>query len=320
MKRHELDRAFPETPPVFSARIDQTLRQIKEEEPVKKITFRAVLVAAMVTLLIGGIAFAAISLGQEWYYNNRFTAYKEHKPEKHQAIMDNLVTNIAQENAGEAAKLVDLKVQDASWSKEQRVLTISYAASALFPDKDEMYAYWELDQDGVYTVEIDPDDPDSRTEHWLFASHAHGIPRDVMKDPNKRLLLIDPMRDVYIGNSGVTMPMWASDILTNPEGIVFTLHEFDLKQLEDAEIAKNYENRGTPQGWTEADYEKYLKDEKARLLAKAKDMREAIANNTDAEGYLPLRMPYELWFFDLEKNEVGDKIDGELSFKVKVPQ
>ena len=319
MKPNDLDRAFPQTPPVFTERIDQTLRQIKEEKPVKKITFRAVLVAAMVTLLIGGIAYAAISLGQEWYYNSRFTAYKEHKPEKHQAIMDNLTKDIPQEISGEAAGLVSLKVQDASWSKEQRVLTISYAAKLLHPDKDEMYALWELDQDGSFTVEPDPEDPDSRTKHWLFAPQGHGIPREVMKDPNKRLLLIDPMRDVYIGNSDVTMPMWASDILTNPEGPVFTIHEFDLKWLEDAEIAKNYENRGTPEGWSVADYEKYLKDEETRLLAKAKDMREAIAKNTDADGYLPLRMPYELWFFDLEKNEVGDKVDGELTFKVKVP-
>jgi hypothetical protein len=320
MKRNDLDRAFPETPQVFSERIDQTLRQIKEEKPVKKITLKAVLAAAMITLLAAGAAYAVISLGQEWYFNTRFTAYQEHEPEKHKAIMDNLTMDITQENTGEAAKLVNLRVQDASWAAEQKVLTISYAASSLNPEKDEMYALWELDQDGSWTLQPDPDDPDSRTEHWLFTQKGGGIPRDVMKDPAKRLLLIDPMREVYIGKTDVAMPMWMSDILTSPEGPVICLQEFDLKQTEDAEISKSYKNRATPEGWREEDYAKYLKDEEAGLLKRAKEMREAIAANTDEEGFLHLRMPYELWFFDLEKNELDGSVNGEIAFKVKAPE
>ncbi len=76
MKRNDLDRAFPETPQAFSERIDQTLRRIKEEKPVKKITLKAVLVAALITLLAAGAAYALVSLGQEWYFNTRFTAYQ----------------------------------------------------------------------------------------------------------------------------------------------------------------------------------------------------------------------------------------------------
>lgn len=319
MKRTDLDRAFPETPQAFSERIDQTLRQIKEEKPMKKITLRAVLAAALITLLIGGIAYAAISLGQEWYFNNRFTAYQEHEPEKHRAIMDNLTKDILQENRGEAAELVSLKVQDASWSKEQKVLTVSYSAQVKDPAKDEMYALWELDQDGSWALQLDPDDPDSRTEHWLFAPHAQGIPRDVMKDPAKRLLLMDYEGEVYIGDSGVMMPMWMSDILSREEGPVICLQEFDLKQLEDAEIRKNYENRSTPQGWDKADYEKYLRDEEARLLKRAGEMREALAAGIDGDGFLSLRFPYKVWMYDLEKNEPGRFLDGEIVFKVKMP-
>lgn len=320
MKRTDLDRAFPETPQAFSERIDQTLRQIKEEKPMKKITLRAVLAAALITLLIGGIAYAAISLGQEWYFNNRFTAYQEHEPEKHRAIMDNLTKDILQENRGEAAELVSLKVQDASWSKEQKVLTVSYSAQVKDPAKDEMYALWELDQDGLWgSEETEEDDPESRTEHWLFAPHAQGIPRDVMKDPAKRLLLMDYEGEVYIGDSGVMMPMWMSDILSREEGPVICLQEFDLKQLEDAEIRKNYENRSTPQGWDKADYEKYLRDEEARLLKRAGEMREALAAGIDGDGFLSLRFPYKVWMYDLEKNEPGRFLDGEIVFKVKMP-
>ena len=319
MKRIDLDRAFPKTPQAFSERVDQTLRQMKEEKPMKRITLRAVLAAALITLLIGGIAYAAISLGQEWYFNNRFTAYQEHEPEKHRAIMDNLTKDILQENRGEAAELVSLKVQDASWSKEQKVLTVSYSAQVKDPAKDEMYALWELDQDGSWALQLDPDDPDSRTEHWLFAPHAQGIPRDVMKDPAKRLLLMDYEGEVYIGDSGVMMPMWMSDILSREEGPVICLQEFDLKQLEDAEIRKNYENRSTPQGWDKADYEKYLRDEEARLLKRAGEMREALAAGIDGDGFLSLRFPYKVWMYDLEKNEPGRFLDGEIVFKVKMP-
>lgn len=319
MKSYDLDSAFPHTPQVFSERIDQTLRQIKEEKPMRKITLRAVLMAALITLLVAGAAYAVINLGQEWYFGTRFTAYQEHEPEKHQAIMENLQTDIIQENSGEAAGWVNLKVQDAAWAKEQKVLTLSFAASALSPDKEEMYALGELDQDGLWTAQPDPEDPEARLEHWLFTSQKHGLPQDVMNDPNKRLLLIDVMTDVHIGTSDVAMPMWMTDTFTSPEGPVITIQEYDLSQLEDAEIRKNYENRSTPEGWSQADYEQYLRKEEAGLLARAEDIRQAIAQATDANGYLPLRMPYKVWFFDLEKNDMGEGVDGEITFKVKVP-
>ena len=66
MKRFDLDKAFPETPKAFSERIDQTLRTIKEEKYVRKFTVRTMLIAAVITLAVGGIAYAVITLGQEW--------------------------------------------------------------------------------------------------------------------------------------------------------------------------------------------------------------------------------------------------------------
>ncbi len=59
---------------MFTERIDQTSPAIEGGKPVKRITMRAVQVAALITLLVASIAYAAISLGQEWYFNNRFTA------------------------------------------------------------------------------------------------------------------------------------------------------------------------------------------------------------------------------------------------------
>ena len=57
---------------------------------MKKFALRTAVLTAAFILLLGGIAYAVINLGQEWYYNNRFTNYQTNHPEKHQAILDNL--------------------------------------------------------------------------------------------------------------------------------------------------------------------------------------------------------------------------------------
>lgn len=315
MKWSELDRAFPETPQVFTERIDQTLRQLKEEKPVKRITMRAVLAAALITLLVAGIAYAAISLGQEWYFNNRFTAYQEHEPAKHQAIMDNLQKDIIQTISGEADKLVSFKVEDSSWSNEQKLLTLSISAAALAPDKDELHDSGELDQDGAFTDKLDPDNPESRTEHWLWTDKGRGLPKDTMMDPGKRLLLIDLSGEFYIGDSQVPMPMWMSDHFTNEFGQVMALYEFDLKQMEDEEINRIYAEAKLPEGMDQAEFEKNQQTQKDRLLKRAGEMREAVARFTDKEGLLSLRFPYKV--FELKDNVLTEIAGGEAAFKVK---
>lgn len=318
MKPNDLDRAFPQTPRVFSERIDQTLRYLKEEQPMRKITFRAVLVAAMVTLLVAGAAYAVISLGQEWYFNTRFTAYQEHEPDKHKAIMDNLQQDIAQAASGEAGQLVTFKILDASWAQEQNVFTLSLASSALSPGEDELHAYGDLDQDGAWAPEPDPNDPDIRTQHWLATGKGFGLPQDTMTDPAKRLLLLDIWGEFYIGDTQVAMPMWMSDQFTTPDGPVMGLFEFDLNQLDDDKINANYENAPLPEGTDKAEFERNQKDLQGRQLQRAKAMREAIAANTDEKGFLTLRFPYRVWPFDLEKNALGEAVDGETVFQVKI--
>ena len=89
MREKDLDRAFGDTPPAFTERMNQTLAQL-EDKPRRIPRLRAALIVAAVLALLCGIAYAVIMQGQAWYYNNRFTAYQEHEPQKHQAIMDNL--------------------------------------------------------------------------------------------------------------------------------------------------------------------------------------------------------------------------------------
>ena len=95
MREKDLDRAFGNTPPAFTGRIHQTLAQL-EDKPRRIPRLRAALIVAAVLALLCGIAYAVIMQGQAWYYNNRFTAYQEHEPEKHQAIMQNLQTDLPQ--------------------------------------------------------------------------------------------------------------------------------------------------------------------------------------------------------------------------------
>ena len=95
MSNEELEQAFGPTPAAFSDRMNRTLLTLKEEEPMKKSIGRTLLLTALLALLLCGAAYAAVTQGQAWYYQNRFTAYQEYEPEKLDAIMRNLTTDIA---------------------------------------------------------------------------------------------------------------------------------------------------------------------------------------------------------------------------------
>ena len=70
MKRTDLDRAFPETPQAFSERMTSRSGGKTREKSPSRLS-----VAALITLLAAGAA-CACQLGQEWYFNTRFTAIR----------------------------------------------------------------------------------------------------------------------------------------------------------------------------------------------------------------------------------------------------
>ena len=246
---------------------------------MKKLTTRTMLIAAAITLAIGGIAYAAITLGQEWYYNTRFTAYQQNEPDKHQAILDNMQTDIPQESNGAAAGLVDINVGDASWAKEKQVFTLSLTAKVKDSGKYELHAMSEMDGDGLYAASVDPGDSESRNVHWLWTSKGYGLPNDVMADPGKQLILIDLERDLFIGETSTVLPKYMTDVFSTDEGPVLAVHEYDLK-----------------------------------LLAKA--VKQAIEDNTDGEGFLSLRLPYSVISFS--NNEFGETVEGTAHFRVDI--
>ena len=147
MREKDLDRAFGNTPPAFTGRIHQTLAQL-EDKPRRIPRLRAALIVAAVLALLCGIAYAVIMQGQAWYYNNRFTAYQEHEPQKHQAIMDNLQIVTRQEQT--EGTPVRVTVQDAAWVPQEKLLTVSLRAVETDPQTQELHPMWNLDPDGSY--------------------------------------------------------------------------------------------------------------------------------------------------------------------------
>ena len=168
MREKDLDRAFGETPPAFTERMNQTLAQL-EDKPRRIPHLRTALIAAAVLALLCGIAYAVIMQGQAWYYNNRFTAYQEHEPQKHQAIMDNLQIVTQQEQT--EGTPVHVTVQDAAWVPQEKLLTVSLRAVEADPRTQELHPMWNLDPDGSYVgddAEALAEDEEARSEHWLI--------------------------------------------------------------------------------------------------------------------------------------------------------
>ena len=94
--RDALDRALGPTPQPFCERMDATLRSLKEEQQVRKMSWRTALAVALMTVLGVSTAYALLTQGLTWYYENRFTAYQRYEPEKHEAILRNLETQVQQ--------------------------------------------------------------------------------------------------------------------------------------------------------------------------------------------------------------------------------
>lgn len=280
MNRSELDKIFPETPSIFSERVNQTLQQIQEGKPMKKFALRTAVLTAAFILLLGGIAYAVINLGQEWYYNNRFTNYQTNHPEKHQAILDNLQKDPNQTSEGEANELISFQVLDTAWVAEQNVYTLSVSAASLHADKDELYPLGALDGDGYFDNQPNPDDPEVRTEHWLQTEKGFGLPEDVMLHPDKRLLLLDLWGDFFIGDSDFALPMWSSDQFTTEDGLVMGVFELNQERMSEPSI------------------------------------KTAIEKATNQEGFLPLRFPYKVW--TLDKNKLSVLAKGEITFQISI--
>jgi hypothetical protein len=321
MRITDLDRALGPTPPEFGARVAATLRNIKEEPEVRTKHIRRWLAVALAILLIIGVAIAlVVTQGQDWYYHNRFTAYEGNEPEKQQAILNNLSTDIPQEQTDTG--VVSVTVQDVSWAPEEGVATLSFAVRAQNPESDEIHSLFNLDEDGSWAVTLDPDDPESRTEHWLWTDKGYGPPAATMADPSKRLLLFsDGDTDVYIGSKGEDiLPISVSDQFQGEDGSVICVLEFDLNQLDSQKIEEQYyafvydPEWGIPEDEWKAD----MQAQRQRSLEYAQATNAAIEANTDGNGMLALRYDYSVVPLVGNTLVTDQETRGETVFQIKV--
>lgn len=236
MRSEDFDRALGATPQAFADRMDMTLRGLKEEKEMKRTAFRTVFVFALAAVLLCTTAFAIVSQGLEWYYSNRFTAYQEHDPEKYEAIMANLHTDVVQTAADDPD--VHIAVTETSWAAEQGVLVVSVMAAAADPEQTELHPMWNLDADGAYVGEGGATDPsadgEDRAVHWLWTKNGFG-PVAEMIAPGKQLILLE-VDAVHLDGERVLGDGSSMDAYVTESGAVHTVLEVRL----DAEGAAEF--------------------------------------------------------------------------------
>lgn len=312
MRNEQLDRAFGATPDEFVNRIDQTLRALEEEKPMKRFTLRTALVTALLIALLGTMAYAVIDRGLEWYYSNRFTAYQELEPGKHDAILQHLQVVSVQDAAEDP--LVQVEVREASWVPEHRVLVIALAATAKEESQAEVHPQWNLDADGSYVgaenMAAYADDPEARAEHWLWTEKGFGPVKEAMSDPGKQLVLFEASQ-IYLGTmeNGIEMmgDMSSVDSYVNEAGETMTIieaqldwmrPEFDQEQLE----------------WSKDQPE--LSGMIQERITKAQRLRERLAQNN---GVLQLTIPYTVTPYSDDDQQMHDgRYTKHVTFEINI--
>ena len=245
-------------------------------------------------------------------YNNRFTAYQEHEPQKHQAIMDNLQIVTRQEQT--EGTPVRVTVQDAAWVPQEKLLTVSLRAVEADPQTQELHPMWNLDPDGSYVgddAEALAEDEEARSEHWLLTEKGFGPVREMMNDGSKELLLFEadrvllgtPDNAVEIVGNGSSM-----DSFVGEDGAVITVLKMELPWLDEGYEAQVMAREGMEEA------------QKERLVTQAQKAREALS--AQAGGELSLCVPYEVSTYvegDDEALYCGG-VKGWVSFRIRVEE
>ncbi len=313
MCKETINRAFGQTPEQFSRRIDQTLAALGEETKAKRFPARMVLLAVLVLALVCGIAYALIVQGQEWYYNNRFTAYQERHPETYNAIMDNLQAVPVQDQQEDA--VVRVVVQDAAWVPEEKLLTVSLAATPVDAQRVELHPMWNLDPDGYYVGPEDldeyADDEEARAEHWLLTDKGFGPVRETMIDPQKALYLFEA-DELFFG-----APEDCASAQGNASGM-------DSFVGEDGAVITVLENR---MPWMDEDYDDEImaksqmrQERRQEIVKQYREARAALQAHTDANGMLTLSIPYTVWPY-IEGDDAafyGGGVTGWVTFTIRI--
>ncbi len=309
----KLQRRYPEMTEDFVRRMQEMIHGLpsqKEERKMKRAAFRTVLVFSLVAVLLCGTAFALINQGLEWYYNNRFTAYQTHEPEKYAVILENLQTDVPQNPAAEETDIL-LSVQDAAWVAEQHFLVVSFVAAPVNPETTELHPLWNLDADGAYVGEGGNPNPQSdgedRAVHWLWVGNGNFGPVEEMIAPGKELLLID-MNAICLDGHELLGDNSSTDIYRDEAGNVHAVLEIQLDFMKPGYEADMLARMEQNPDMKEYYQEKLEKD----LYCKA-----LIEN--DADGVITLTAPYTLTRYSDDDTQLyqGGK-EGEITFQLSI--
>ena len=306
------------TDPFLAQRI---MNQERTGEPVVKKRLSVGLVLAIVLMLVAVTALAAgIIYNLGWYYTNRDNYLRDNNPTVYEAIMSNVIENPEQEQSSN--NLVDVTIQDVSWSPEVKKLTISFRASVNDPDHFEMHGMWALDTDGAYIGEggstTVTDDSEDRAMHWLWRSFetegnegpgCYGPPFEMMDDGSKRLLLIE-RNGITLFDGTIPMDVSGSmDMFRTPEGDIVFVEEIDLEWL-----SEDYDQRMAEYANQNPDMKEYAESR----VTNAQAIRENLK-----DGMIPVRLIYSVVEYtegmdDLELYTGGEQ--GYVDFVIRPKQ
>lgn len=311
MRPEDLDRALGPTPQSFSDKMNQTLLHLEEEKQVKRIALRTVLIFALLVTLLCSTAYAVITQGLEWYYTNRFTAYQQYEPEKHEAIISHLQMDPPQSVTDPDVRIT---AQEAAWVPEEEVLIVSIAAVPADPVRYELHPMWNLDADGAYVGENGSTDPEGdgedRPVHWLWTNAGFG-PVDEMISPGKELLLLD-VNSICLDGLEIIGDGSSMDAYVQEDGTVHFVLESQLDFLDPAHDADL-------EAYIELCKEKYPESVPyaEQQLANAQRQRQLVSGDND--GVIDLTIPYAVTLYSEDDAQLyaGGR-QGEISFQIQI--
>lgn len=279
-KQEKLQQMYPEMTDAFAKQMECLIMGLphqKEEKTVKKVAFRSILAFTLMAALLCGSAYALISHGLEWYYTTRFTAYQQHEPEKHDAILTHLQTALPQCNTDESG--LNVFVQDAAWVADQNFMVVSATAHL---EKDEGFELHTYDE--------------------LLNAEIEGTP--ILTASHKEPLFLD-MNAVYYEGMQLLGDMSSYDAYVGDDGLLHTVVEIRMDFLNpESDAALQKQIKDDPQNaiW----YENKLKENQA--------IRNLL--QTDEDGIITLTMPYRLLPLSPQKNDpVNGQISFELKIR-----
>lgn len=336
MREQDIIKAVGPTPDIFRQRVASTLQGLKEEQKVKKPTLRTALIAAVILALLLGTAYAVVTGYGLQFWN----VERVYKPNTEQT--DKLLKAEQTAISGECTnKLVNVTAGQAAWLSDER-FQITLTARLLDESKYELHPEQSLDTDGACIPTSEPlpvsengEPVEERYESFLWTQKGFGLPKDVMDDPSKQLVLfgegdMTSGTVITIGTpDGIPLDCAASmDDLRSPDGAVQMMLEFDLTYANPEKLALQYEPWDKLSADTQTKswqndrsaYEAFV----ASLLTSAKTQQTAIQNATDADGYLTLVLHSFARLFTADEKGIATfdyanpDDTGTTTFKIKI--